>query len=51
MNNDERGRAFRGMMQISEIEFAEWTPDEPLSHAAFLGLRIDRKPKKVVRET
>jgi bifunctional non-homologous end joining protein LigD len=36
---------------VAEIEFAEWTPDERLRHAAFLGLRIDRKPKEVVRET
>jgi bifunctional non-homologous end joining protein LigD len=36
---------------VAEIEFAEWTPDERLRHAAFVGLRSDKKPKEVVRET
>jgi len=36
---------------IAEIEFAEWTPDERLRHAAFIGLRCDKKSRDVVRET
>jgi ATP-dependent DNA ligase len=36
---------------VAEIEFAEWTPDERLRHAAFVGLRSDKKLKEVVRET
>jgi len=36
---------------IAEIEFAEWTPDERLRHAAFIALRSDKKPSEVVRET
>ena len=36
---------------VAEIEFAEWTPDERLRHAAFIGVRSDKKPKEVVRET
>jgi len=36
---------------VAEIEFAVWTPDERLRHAAFLGLRNDKEPKQVVRET
>ena len=36
---------------IAEIEFAEWTPDERLRHAAFIALRSDKKPSDVIRET
>jgi bifunctional non-homologous end joining protein LigD len=36
---------------VSEIEFAEWTPDERLRHAAFVGLRSDKKAIQVVKET
>ena len=35
---------------VAEIEFAEWTPDERMRHAAFLGLRSDRKATQVIRE-
>jgi len=36
---------------VAEIEFAEWTPDERLRHAAFVGLRSDKIAAQVVRET
>lgn len=36
---------------VAEIEFAEWTPDERLRHASFIGLRRDKSARKVVRET
>ena len=36
---------------VAEIEFAEWTPEERLRHASFLGLRSDKKATDVVRET
>ena len=32
---------------IANIEFATWTDDEILRHAAFKGLRTDQKPKNV----
>ncbi len=36
---------------VVEIEFAEWTPDQRLRHAAFVGLRQDKKARGVVMET
>jgi len=36
---------------VAEIEFAEWTPDDRLRHASFVGLRRDKKPQDVVKET
>ena len=35
---------------VAQIAFAEWTTDGRLRHPAFLGLRMDKKPKQVVRE-
>jgi len=36
---------------FAEIEFAEWTTDERLRHASFVGLRHDKEARDVVRET
>ena len=36
---------------VVEIEFAEWTADERLRHAAFVGIRHDKEARKVIRET
>jgi bifunctional non-homologous end joining protein LigD len=36
---------------IAQIRFVEWTADGHLRHAAFLGLRADKTPKDVRRET
>jgi bifunctional non-homologous end joining protein LigD len=36
---------------VAEIEFAEWTPDDRLRHASFVGLRHDKRPRQVVKET
>ena len=35
---------------VVQIEFTEWTPDDHLRHAAFAGLRQDKKAHDVVRE-
>ena len=35
---------------IAQIRFVEWTEDDHLRHAAFLGLRADKNPKDVNRE-
>jgi len=36
---------------VCQIRFAEWTRDGHLRQPAFLGLREDRNPREVVRET
>ena len=36
---------------VTEIEFLEWTDADHLRHAAFLGLRADKEPRKIARET
>jgi DNA ligase D-like protein (predicted ligase) len=35
---------------VVQIRFVEWTADGHLRHAAFLGLRSDKRPADVVRE-
>ena len=36
---------------VGEVEFANWTPDGVLRHARWRGLRPDKSPDEVVRET
>jgi ATP-dependent DNA ligase len=36
---------------VCEIGFTEWTQDGKLRHPRFLGLRTDKKPKTVTRES
>jgi bifunctional non-homologous end joining protein LigD len=36
---------------VCQVRFAEWTRDGKLRQPVFLGLREDKKPKEVVRET
>jgi bifunctional non-homologous end joining protein LigD len=36
---------------VAQIKFAEWTRDGKLRQPVFLGLREDKKPKEVVRES
>jgi bifunctional non-homologous end joining protein LigD len=38
-------------MFVCQVKFAEWTRDGKLRQPVFLGLREDKKPKEVVRET
>ena len=35
---------------VAQIEFTEWTPDEHLRHASFVGLRDDKEAREIVRE-
>ena len=36
---------------VGQFEFTEWTPDDHLRHARFVGLRIDKNARNVHRET
>ena len=36
---------------VAQIGFQEWTPDGLLRHPRYLGLRDDKDPASVVRET
>jgi len=36
---------------VAQVRFVEWTADGHLRHAAFLGLRDDKRPRQVRRET
>ena len=36
---------------VAEIEFLEWTGADHLRHTKFVGLRDDKDPRKVVRES
>ena len=36
---------------VGQVEFVEWTPDGHLRHSRFMGLREDKEPHDVVRET
>ena len=36
---------------VAQVEFSEWTGANHLRHTNFVGLRVDKDPRKVVRET
>jgi ATP-dependent DNA ligase len=36
---------------VAQIGFAEWTGDGRLRHPRYIGLRRDKPPRKVVRES
>lgn len=36
---------------IGEVEFTEWTDNQTLRHPSFKGLRFDKDPRYVIRET
>jgi bifunctional non-homologous end joining protein LigD len=35
---------------VAQVRFSEWTDDGRMRHPAFLGLRLDKKPRECVRE-
>ncbi|QFI70082.1 DNA ligase D [Sinorhizobium alkalisoli] len=48
---DARQVRFVSPELVAEVEFRAWTADGVVRHASFRGLREDKKPKDVVRET
>jgi ATP-dependent DNA ligase len=36
---------------VAEIQFMEWTGAAHLRHAKFVGVRNDKEPSKVIKET
>lgn len=36
---------------VVQVNFLQWTEGDKLRHTTFVGLRRDKDPKKVVRET
>lgn len=36
---------------VGSFEFVEWTPDGHLRHSRYLGLRADKRPEEIIRET
>lgn len=56
VKNPPRGADARGVhwvepKLICEVEFTEWTTDNQLRHPSFQGMREDKKPEQVKRET
>jgi len=56
VSNPPKGAATRGVhwvtpKLVAEVAFSEWTHDGQLRHPSFQGLRDDKKPSEVVRET
>jgi DNA ligase D-like protein (predicted ligase) len=47
----EKGAHWARPRLVAEIAFTEWTREGRLRHPSFLGLRDDKDPKDVVRET
>ncbi|MCV3736896.1 DNA ligase D [Rhizobium sp. TRM96647] len=48
---EARGTRFVRPELVAEVEFRAWTADGHLRHAAFRGIREDKSPKDIVRET
>jgi len=48
---EARGVKFVRPELVAEVEFRTWTADDLIRHAAFRGLREDKDPKGVKRET
>src|SRR5690606_33682286 len=48
---EARGVKFVRPELLAEVQFRTWTADNLIRHASFQGLRDDKDPKQVVRET
>jgi bifunctional non-homologous end joining protein LigD len=54
--NSPKGREARGVQWVrpelvAEVEFTEWTKEGILRHPSFKGLREDKRPREVIRES
>jgi bifunctional non-homologous end joining protein LigD len=47
----QRGAIFVEPALVAEVEFTEWTAEGMLRHPSFKGLRDDKRPEEVVRES
>ncbi len=47
----ERGVHWVEPQLVAEVEFTQWTRDGVLRHPSFQGLRLDKEPAEVVRES
>ena len=47
----KRGAIWVEPTMVAQVRFATWTADQQLRQAAFLGLREDKEPREVRRET
>ncbi len=47
----KKGQHFVKPKLVAQVAFTEWTRDGKLRHPRFLGIRKDKKPSEVVRET
>jgi bifunctional non-homologous end joining protein LigD len=36
---------------VGQFEFLEWTRDDHLRHAKFIGLRDNKNPRDIIRES
>ncbi|MFD1746790.1 DNA ligase D [Rhizobium helianthi] len=48
---ERRDAVFAEPLHVAEVEFRGWTADAHLRHASFRGLREDKAPEEVIRET
>lgn len=48
---ERRDARFVEPVLVVDVRFTQWTPDAVLRHAVYLGLREDKDPRDVVRET
>jgi bifunctional non-homologous end joining protein LigD len=49
--SEQRGAHWVKPVLVAEVQFTEWTTDGRLRHPAFVGLREDKAPEEIVRET
>ncbi len=47
----ERGSIFVEPKLVAEVDFGEWTRAGTMRHPSYKGLRTDKKPREVVRES